>query len=54
MTTRKRERTSDAVPAKVASTQRLVALLEAAYRSGRLKPINPAAKSQTFEVRVKS
>lgn len=54
MVTRKQTCESDAKAAKIASVQRLLILLEEAYRSGRLKPINPEARSVTFEIRVKS
>lgn len=49
----KKEPPSQEEPVKVASLQRLVEKLESAYRNGTLKPINPAAKHFTQEVRVK-
>lgn len=42
-----------AEPLKVVSAQWLVAKLESAFRNGTLKPINPAAKPATEEIRVK-
>lgn len=41
-------------PLKVASARRLVGKLENAYRSGELKPVNPAAKPMVQEIRVKT
>lgn len=41
-------------PLKNASAQRLVGKLEAAYRNGMLKPVNPSAKPTVEEIRVKS
>lgn len=39
--------------ANVALAKRLLAKLEAAHREGRLKPVNPNAKSMTEEIRIK-
>lgn len=39
--------------ANVALAERLLAKLEAAHREGRLKPVNPNAKSMAMEIRVK-
>ncbi len=39
---------------KLASARRLVTKLEAAYRAGTLKPINPNAKPVTMPIRVKA
>lgn len=38
---------------KQASAMRLVAKLNAAYRSGRLRPVNPDAKPMAWDVRSK-
>lgn len=40
--------------AKLASARRLVTKLEAAHRTGTLKPINPEAKPLTMAIRVKA
>lgn len=52
MATEERKVAPVPLAAEVAPAARLIAKLEAAYRNGTLKPINPNAKSVTMEIRV--
>lgn len=54
MAANERRTDPDLSAAKLASTRRLVAKLEAAHRAGMLKPINPEAKPITMAIRVKA
>ena len=54
MATNERRIDPSLAAAKLVSARRLVAKLEAAHRSGTLKPINQNAKPVTMAIRVKA
>lgn len=53
MAIKKRQTDPVLAAANVALAGRLLAKLEAAHQEGRLKPVNPNAKSMTMEIRIK-